>query len=132
VQDLETPEDIQVSPVFKEGGLKPMHSAVAAWLTAAPSGAQDVAGYRSLRDLVLSRLRLFEATFRSLGDDSPGDEGAAAADPSTSSARSARRRDLNADAAAQEAHLALAKEEAARAAALSDLKRTNPSLKVHM
>jgi hypothetical protein len=90
--------------------------------------------FPSLRDLLLARTNVFETHFRQLGQEGKNQDQSTAVNSDDNGKhtvrRSVRRRDLEADAAAQSAQEAAVKQEAQRAATVADLKRTNPNLKI--
>ena len=102
--------------------------------------------FESLRDALLARATAFEADFRQLGsgkglqghssdtgDGSPATTaGGSAAGTNAAVRRSARRRDPAADVSARAASVAAMQQEAKRAAAVADLRRTNPNLKIDL
>jgi hypothetical protein len=102
--------------------------------------------FESLRDALLARATAFEADFRQLGsgkglqdhssdtgDGSPAmTAGGSAAGTNAAVRRSARRRDPAADVSTRAASAAAMQQEAQRAAAVADLKRANPNLKIDL
>ena len=114
------------------------------WLEAPASVAKeqlqveiDAASLNSLRDAIFMAAVKFERDFRSLLDQPPRNTETGADDQTNPRqkaplCRSIRRHDEAAAAALQNAEMAAAKRSAASAAAVSDLQKSNPNLKVSM